>query len=215
MIEFLKKMSLFENLGQQQLNKVVSIGKTIHVKKGVIVIQEEDVGTTVFLIISGSVKIYKTKSDGKISVMKVAKTGEMFAEVILFERPNYPASAESCEDCTLFTINKQDFLNLLCDQSFNYDFITSLMRRFRYLTNQLHALSTMDIEERFVSYLKNNYGVKEEYTITISKKEFAQMIGTIPETFSRLITKLKKRELIDWNGDRLNVRKKLFDILDL
>ena len=80
------------------------------------------------------------------------------------------------------------------------------MRKQRYLTQKLFYLSSMDVEERFVRFLREQYGEKEEYVVDLSKKDIAIAIGTIPETFSRLLVKLTNNNEITWNGKNIRLR---------
>ena len=59
------------------------------------------------------------------------------------------------------------------------------------------------MEDRFFRFLISTYGKKDEYDILIPKKDIASAIGTIPETFSRLILRLTKMGIIAWKKNRL------------
>ena len=70
---------------------------------------------------------------------------------------------------------------------------------------QTCALPIYDVEERFFRFLNEHYGRKNSYTISISKKDLAAAIGTIPETFSRLIQRLTRRGILRWEGNSLEI----------
>jgi CRP/FNR family transcriptional regulator len=95
---------------------------------------------------------------------------------------------------------------LLVDEEFRRDFIAMLMRKQRYLAGRILYLSTRDVEERFFDFLEEQFGRRERYQIALSKKDVAAAIGTIPETFSRMLLRLKKQGLAGWQGRTLELR---------
>ena len=62
------------------------------------------------------------------------------------------------------------------------------------------------MEERFFRFLIERYGIRNSYAPDISKKEIASVIGTIPETLSRLLDRLKRQGTISVSGNILQVQ---------
>jgi CRP/FNR family transcriptional regulator len=90
-------------------------------------------------------------------------------------------------------------------------FIGTIFAKLRYLTEEIHYLSSHDVEDRFFRFLINNYGKKNKYEITIQKKDIASAIGTIPETFSRLILRLSKMGIIEWEKNTLIIKNDFWE----
>jgi len=168
-------------------------------------------GTDLYILASGKIKIYKSAPDGREIIMKLIQPGESFAEILLFENNKYPASAVAIEDSTALAINKNTVLKALDDEESRNEFISGLMKKMRYLTQRIIFLTAFDVEERFFKFLLNNYGKKKSYSIQISKKDLASTIGTIPETFSRLIKRLKQRNVITWEKDIITLQKDFWE----
>jgi CRP/FNR family transcriptional regulator len=164
-------------------------------------------GTHFYILISGTMRIFKTSYDGNETTVKIINPGEIFGEVILFSNQGFPASAMAISSCEVFAIHKDSFSRMLDGPDARNRFIASLFGKLRYLSDRVHLLASYDVEERFFRFLLNNYGKKYEYDITIPKKDLASAIGTIPETFSRLILRLAKLGIISWEGQRLTVKK--------
>ena len=64
-----------------------------------------------------------------------------------------------------------------------------------------------DVEERFFIFLNDHFGLEPVIGVDLSKAEMAEAIGTIPETMSRVLGRLKINDLVQWdkNEIRLNV----------
>jgi CRP/FNR family transcriptional regulator len=203
----LLQSDFLKGISEKNLKALESICLAKSVRKKESIFSEGQKGHSFFLLASGNIQLSKITPDGREIVIKIIKPGEIFAEVILFEENAYPVNALAIKDSSILMIPKHQFLCLLNDENFRNDFIAALMKKQRYLADQIYYLSTNDVEDRFFRFLKEQYGEKEEYTITLSKKDIASAIGTIPETFSRLILRLKKETKADWLGNTLKLKK--------
>jgi len=161
----------------------------------------------VYVLFSGSIQLVKSDAGGRDVVIRTVKPGEIFAEAILFERDNYPVSAVALKKSTLIRLGRSEFFDLLDDRGFRNGFLASLMGRLRYLTDRIFRLSVYDVEIRFFLFLAEQYGKKEEYILPMSKKDFAAAIGTIPETLSRLVLRMKKQGKMTWKGTTIRMKK--------
>jgi|WetSurMetagenome_2_1015567.scaffolds.fasta_scaffold03038_1 CRP-like cAMP-binding protein len=152
---------------------------------------EGEKGRNMYILAGGSVRVFKSGGGGRESVIKIVRPGEIFAEVVLFEEDEYPASAVAVTKSRVYIIPKRQFTLLLEDRTFRRDFIGMLMKKQRYLAERIHYLTSCDVEERFVRFLEEQYGRKREYRLLIPKKDVAQAIGATSETFSRLIKRMR------------------------
>lgn len=175
-------------------------------KNGILFL-EGDKGNNFFYLASGTVKVYKTSPAGQETVLRLQGPGSIFAEVILFERNEYPVSAVTMAQSLVVHIPREPFLKLLDEERFRNEFIATLMHKQRYLTDRIIYLTSFDVEERFFRFLIEHYGIRSEYDIDMTKKDIASAIGTIPETLSRLIDRLKGRGIISWDSRTLKVKK--------
>ena len=131
-------------------------------------------------------------------MIKTVKLGELFAEVILFEKPRYPVTAIARSAVEVIEFPRAGFLKLLHDEEFRNDFMSMLMAKQRYLAERIQQLTSMDVEARFVEFLRDHYGKQKVIRPDLSKKDIASAIGATPETFSRLLQKLEKRGEFSW-----------------
>jgi CRP/FNR family transcriptional regulator len=164
---------------------------------------EGDRGQSMFICASGNIQIFKSGENGRETVIKVIGPGEIFAEVILFEQDTYPASAIALKKSLVYAIQKLQFSSLLNDQRFRNDFISMLMGKQRYLIGKIHDLVSLDVEERFVRFLEEQYGRRQEYRILIPKKDIALAIGTTSETLSRILARMAKERILTVKKDKL------------
>ncbi len=214
MEELLRKIALFERLSPENLESLTDVCIRKNLSKRDILFLEGQQGDSLFILLQGNVQLYKSDADGKEIVIKIVKPGEMFAEAILFEIDRYPVTAEALSKCDLLAIPRRQFLRLLEDHRFRDEFIGSLMGKLRYLAEQIRYLSLHDVEERFLIFLREQFGEREEIRIGLTKKDVASAIGTTPETLSRILLRLKEAGRLTWRGSTLRVDPATWGELD-
>lgn len=197
---FLARQFLFESLSQEQTALVAKFASIKKIKKGEQLFSEEQPATSFFIVVSGSLKIYKLSSEGSEQILHIQKSGDLVAEAIIFDFDTYPAYCEALENTILIRLSKPDFLRLL--QHFpeiTFKIMSAYSRRLRLLVAKIEELSLHDVKSRLANYLINNYAVKNNQNmvrLSLSKKDLASMLGTIPETLSRTLSYFKRAQLI-------------------
>ncbi len=205
--KILRNTDFFHGIGDRHLSSLAGISIPKKIGKKQTLFLEGQRGHAVYLLVYGTIQLYKSAPDGRDIVIRVIGQGEMFAEVVLFEQENYPVSAVALEESLVLMLPRRQVHCLLTEEQFRNAFITILMRKQRHLTERILNLTLHDAEERFFLFLMEQYGPREEYDIPLSKKDIAGAIWTNPETFSRLIQRLKQNGTIVWEQKKLRLRK--------
>jgi len=205
--DILKRVQLFKNISSDSLSRVADICLPRKVSKKEILFHEGDKGFSFYVLVKGNIQLYKTSEEGKETVIKIIKPGEMFAEVILFEKNHYPVSAVALTDSQLFILPKHQFICLLEEEQFRSEFITSIMNKLRFLTTHIKYLTNYDVEERLFMFLEEQFGKQDKISIKLSKKDVAAAIGSTPETLSRLLLRLKNEGKMIWEGSKITTTR--------
>ena len=198
--QFLAESNFFRELSRDSQRALAGICSTRDLKKRDYLFREGEPGHAIFLLRRGAVQLHKTAPDGNEVVIKIVRPGEVFAEVVLFEREQYPVTAVALAASEIIVFPRADLHLLLNTEAFRNDFIAMLMRKQRYLAERIVQQQAHDVEGRLLWFLKEQFGDQPTVTVTVSKKDIAAAIGTTPETLSRLILKLRKRKVLTWRG---------------
>ncbi|HPP80771.1 MAG TPA: Crp/Fnr family transcriptional regulator, partial [Deltaproteobacteria bacterium] len=182
---------LFGGMGGRSLERLLAMGRQKDYARGDILFMEGTPGNEFFLLLEGEVRLYKTTPGGQDVSLRIVRPAEVFAEVILFEEHAYPVNAQALGPVRVFAVPRDGFLELMDEKAFRDEFIAMLMRRQRYLAGRILYLAGFDVEERFFRFLIEHYGTGPVYRVDMAKKDLAAAIGTIPETLSRLVNRLK------------------------
>ena len=203
--ETLSKSLFFGGLSPKIISEIDKRGRTEVVNKDEIIFFEGDIGEKFYFLMEGLVKIYKSADNDREIVLRHIRPGEMFGEVILFESETYPVSATAMRESTLFSVTRSHFMELFKEEPFRKYFTGNIFRKLRYLADRVAFLNAYDIEERFFLFIDEHYGISSVINIDLTKAELADGIGTIPETISRLIARLKLKDLVSWNRNELKL----------
>lgn len=197
--------SFFKGLNEEHRGELAKICALEKVKKREYLFHEGEKGSDMFLLVGGNIQLHKNTEDGREVVIRVIKPGDVFAEVVLFEKERYPVSARAVTNAEVVVFPRRGIHGLLAQEGFRNDFIALLMAKQRYLTERIQELTTRDVEHRFFTFLRAQYGERETIRTPLSKKDIAAAIGTTPESLSRLIQRLTEDKVIDWQGKEIRI----------
>jgi len=210
----LKESDLFKDLDTASLKELAELCRIHELKTKEVLFHEGFEGSHFYYLTKGALRLFKTSFEGEETTIKIIHPGEFFAEVVLFGSTTYPVTAIAVADSEVLALHRDSFLHMLESPGGRNGFIASLFRKLRFLSDRIHYLTAHDVEDRFFHFLSDNYGKQNHYTITIPKKDIASAIGTIPETFSRLILRLTKRGIIAWKENSLILKEGFWDESD-
>ncbi len=204
---YIRSNELLGKLSAESQDRLASGSRLKQMDDGQFVFRQSETGNGFFALCRGSVKVYRTSPDGREAVVKILQPGEIFGEVILFRPSAYPANARCLGETALIEIDRVHLLSMLEDTAFRLDFIGILMEKLQYLNQMVYMLGALDVEERFFLHIIANYGIQDEYELDLSKKDLASAIGTVPETLSRLLNRLRVRGTLSWEGNRFSIER--------
>ena len=194
----LDQTRFFDGISQSSKDALSKLCMPVERPKHTVLFRESEPGEAMYLLVRGRISLHKLSPDGRETVIKVLKPGEVFAEVILFEQRFYPVTALALTEVLAFKLLRRDLLGLLKQEDFRNDFIAMLLRKQRYLADRIQQLTSQDVEQRLRAFLREQYGELEQIHAEINKKQLAAAIDATPETLSRLLQDLKKRKFLIW-----------------
>lgn len=209
--ETLRSIALFSELSIDELRKISSFSKIKNFKKNEIIFREDDFYLGFYILLKGTIKIFKLSPKGKESVLHIIKPLNAFADIPLFDGGNYPVNAVAVEESIALLIPKDKFLALLkSDSDMALKMLSGFAKRLKSLINQVNNLNSSEVHVRLAKYLLNE--VKSSGTeklpepfikLSIPKATLAAFIGTITETLSRTFKKLQDDKIIRVVGKKI------------
>jgi CRP-like cAMP-binding protein len=129
----LEGVELLQNLSPEQLSRIGAIAQEMRVASRKVILDAEHPVDALYVIVDGSVELSRHGEP-----VTVAHQGEVLGAWALFdENDPMPVRAESLEDTRLLRISRDDFYDLLSDNSeITSAIFSTLVRRFRRLVEQ-------------------------------------------------------------------------------
>ena len=198
------RTQLFSDLSADQQEQIKTIIQERGFDKGETIFWEGEEGIGFYIVAQGMVKIYKVSSEGKEQILHIYGPGQPFGEVPVFAGRNFPANAQAVEKSRLLFLPRRAFIELISRQpSLALNMLAVLSMRLRQFTVQIENLSLKEVPGRLASYLiylSDEQQSPREVTLPISKGQLASLLGTIPETLSRIFSKMTTQGLISVQG---------------
>jgi len=209
--DLLRRCPLFAGLREEDLKKLRAIAfpKSL-ARKGVLFAEGEE-AKGFYVVLSGKVKLYKVSSEGKEQILHIVSAPDAFAEAALFLEGIYPAFAEGLTDCQLLFFPKREFIQLIERYpQLSINMIVSLSHFLKRFASLIEELSLTEISSRVAKYLidLSRKQLREgrsskEVELDLSKTQLASKLGTISETLSRTLAKMKAKGMIDVQKNRI------------
>lgn len=119
--EFLRKISLFQDLEESEIQQVMSRTITRNFPAGAVILQEGETGDSLFIMCRGEVEITKALTlvldedtpREKVMIRLRAEDGVCFGEMALLENEARSATVTASSDCSLQELHQQEFLALI------------------------------------------------------------------------------------------------------
>ncbi len=198
---------LFEGLRTEQLNMITEIAVEKKFARGQTIFFEGDEGNGFYMVGEGKIKIYKMSPSGKEHILHIFGPCEPFGEVPVFNGQPFPATAEALVRTTTLFFPRDKFIQLVENSpAIALGMLAILSMRLRRFATQIEDLSLKEVPERLAGYLL--YLSKEQQNpdlveLDISKGQLASLLGTIPETLSRIFAKMSESGLIEVKGRQI------------
>jgi len=199
----------FEELPNEQIEDLSMIITDQIFDRGQIIFSEGDDGNGFYVVVSGRVKIFKLSPEGKEQILHIFGPGDPFGEVAVFAGQHFPANAEAMESSRIFFFPRESFSNLIKNSpSLALNMLAILSKRLRRFANLIDDLSLKEVPGRLAAhllYLSGQAEGPEQLELNITKTQLASLLGTIPETLSRILGKMSKQGLIESDGRRIKI----------
>lgn len=197
---------LFKGLSNSACTALAGIVRSRSFRKGEAVFAEGEPGHGFFVVTEGRVKVYKLSAEGKEQILHIFGAGEPFGEVPVFTGRHFPAHAMALESSAMLYFPRDAFIDLISSHpDIALNMMAVLSRRLHTFTDLIENLSLKEVPGRLAAFLlfqcKPDTG-SETVRLDISKAQLASILGTIPETLSRIMARMAQDGLIELQGKR-------------
>ena len=182
-------------------------------RKNVIIINEGEIGDSMFVLLQGKVRVFATDIDGRELTYGVINEGDYFAEMWLDGGPR-SASVMTLEPCICSVVGRDALReHLTAEPEFALDLVTQVIRRARAATETARNMALLDVYGRLVATLESYQGAAGTDAPVILERvthqDVASRIGASREMVSRLLKDLERGGYIELGVKCITLKKKL------
>lgn len=176
-------------------------------KKRELIYLEGQYPAELYLIKSGRIKTFRTNREGKEFTLGFHGENDFVGFIPLIENNQSRESAVAIEDSELYIIPKEDFLTILYSKrDIAYKFIRLLANNLNKAEERLVELAYLSVRQKVAAaliriYSQYDFSSKKNQTISISRRDLSNLIGTATESLNRTLLDFKDEGLIDLNED--------------
>jgi CRP/FNR family cyclic AMP-dependent transcriptional regulator len=209
----LKNIPLFSVLADEELDAISRLAVTRNYPKNSVIINEGDHTDSLYVILSGKVKIFLTDDQQKEVIVAIQREGDYFGELALLDEAPRSASVMSMEPCTLLIVSRGAFeRHLASDPKLAISLMRGLAARLRATTENVKSLALLDVYGRIARTLLQFAKEEDGHHVIDDKlthQDLANMVGASREMVSRIMKDLARGGYIKTEGKRITIKDKL------
>jgi len=169
-----------------------------------------------FVLCSGKVKLSTASREGKVLILKMVEPGEIIGLSAMISGEPYEVTAETVGPCLVNLVERDRLLQLM-EESGELGIRTaqSISREFQSTYREIHELvlarsSSGKLARLLLSWIAPAPSADCEVRLPapVTHEEMAQRIGASRETVTRLISELKKKDLIRLDGSTMVIKNR-------
>jgi CRP/FNR family transcriptional regulator len=204
--EDLQRAPLFASLPPDELAELAALARPVRLPAHQVVFSQGDQADAFYLVSHGRVRVFKVLRDGRALTLRHVGHGETFGEAALFAAA-YPAFAQTMEAARLYRIRIEPFRRLLAERPGLALNLLATQAHLMVLLSQRVEELLLPVPARLARYLLDlsTQQGSVDVRLPVPKHELANLLGTVPETLSRVVTRLARSRLIRRRGETIEI----------
>jgi CRP/FNR family cyclic AMP-dependent transcriptional regulator len=206
----LRSVPLFASFSEEPLRLLATVVTRRSVTRGTMIMAAGDPTDSLYIVLSGRLKVMMSDADGKEVILTIIGPGEFFGEMGLIDDAPRSASVVAIEPCELLAITRRDFKKCLAENfEMSMAVMRGLVRRLREADRKIGSLALLDVYGRVARLLLDmaeTVDGQKMVTKRLPKQDIAKMIGASREMVSRVMKDLQMGGFIEMRGSTIILR---------
>lgn len=195
----LRAHPFFRDLGGTVIDRLAPRVITTKLKKGAIIFRKGDIGSKLYAVRAGAVRISAPSEEGKDAIFNLVVPGELFGEIAFLDGGQRTADAVAIDNCELMVIERRDFIPLIRDNpEVAIRLIKILCARLRKTSEQVEDIVFLGLPNRLAKVLLHLYrpsaAVLPSSKIHVTQREISQMIGVSRESANKQLQEWQRKK---------------------
>jgi CRP/FNR family transcriptional regulator, cyclic AMP receptor protein len=205
----LKAVPFFTQLSDHELDLVRSVASEKAYPKNAVVLTEGEAGDSLFMILSGKVKVFIGDEEGREIILKILGPGSFFGEMSMIDKQPRSASVTTLEMSTFLVLQHAAFEKCVEQApSIGNMVMQVLAQRVREADRKIGTLALMDVYGRVASTLLELAVFTNGKLVVgekLSQQDLANMVGASREMVNRILKDLSDRGFISIESKAITI----------
>lgn len=210
----LRTIPLFANLDDHDLAQIAAASVVRTYSKNSIVITEGDTSSSLYIILTGAVKVFVSNADGRTNIINRLGPGDYFGELSLIDNEPRSASIETLTKTQLSILSRPYFVSYLeANPRVAIRLLEGMGQRLRKTTDHAKDLALMDVFGRIANVLLKSATDEDGRMMTppLTQQDIADQVGASREMVSRILKDLRAGDYVAMDGKRFIINKHIPD----
>ena len=213
--ELLGSVSLFASLGEKELDLLLKATTTKKLKSKEVLCRKGDPGNQLYGILSGSLKVATTGTDGKDVMFGLMGPGEVIGEIALLDGEERSATVTAVEPTELLTLHRRELTPFLEKNPRAAIALASVLAaRVRQLSDRAEDRQTMPLPGRIAKRLlslSEQYGkrpiVGGPVEVRMPQQDLADLVGTTRESVNKQLRAWEEEGIVELGRGRVVLKR--------
>jgi CRP/FNR family transcriptional regulator len=202
-IDTLRRNSYFTELPEPLLREISAYMQLREYPRGDVLFWEADPCDGLYIIESGSAKIYRLSPQGRQYIVRILQEGDTFAEVPAFDGGLNPVNVDALETCRVWVIEADKLRSLIAvDPIFAQKVLKNFGEMLRNMVRMVSEMAFYQVTHR-LARLISEYG--EEPRPHWTQEQLAAQLGTVREVVARSLKELERSGAIRIKDRRIHI----------
>ena len=206
-----RQFNSLKTLTREELVRISACKTSKVIKKGDVIFKEGDALNGIYCIREGVCKLTKLSENGKEQVVKLSVKGGMMGQRSLVSGEHSNLTAVAINDMQICFIPKQEILiDLQKNVAFSMDVLKRMAQDLRESDDSIVNMAQKTVKQRLAQtllYVEKNFATDHEgyLALTLSRDDYASIVGTATESAIRILSQFKKAGLISTKGKQIKI----------
>jgi CRP-like cAMP-binding protein len=208
MVHELALVPLFAQLSAPDIEKLAAITTRKRFPSGTAVFFQDDPADSLYVVLSGSAKVFRTSEDGRDRILMILRGGDAFGELAMIEGLPRSATVQTLEDTEMLAVSRKEFEAFArAHPDFLWKLLQGMAERVRKINEDVLDLSFKEVPYRVLRMLSQLVARHGEsgpdgwrIQMPLSVREMSSMVGANTETVNRLLDRYESEGLVRRQG---------------
>ena len=197
----------FDDLPQTMLVEITEFMSLREYPRGTVLLWEGDPCDGLYILESGSAKIFRVSPQGRQYIVRILQEGDTFAEVPAFDGGANPVNVEALEICHAWVINSEKLHTLVMTYPiFAQKVLGNFGRMLRGMVHKVSEMAFYQVTHRLARLIAEMS--EEKSTSPWTQEQLAARLGTVREVVARSLKEMERSGAIKMEDRKIQIADK-------